>query len=464
MAVAVEWKGLSLVGSLFLFGWAVPAFAQNPQLTTPDPNQERLLQPPRRPAPIPAPVPLTPSRPAVQPTSAPDADRTLQVSRIEVTGSTVLGPDQLDPIIQPLENQTVTLGQLLAAADAITQLYVDRGFITSRAVLAEQQVAGGVVQIQVIEGRLQEIQIEGNRRLNTEYLRSRVNLGVSVPLNPAKLEEQLRLLKTNPLLENVEASLRPGEGPGESILVVQVVEDPQPFKLSFSLDNYVPPSVAAQRASLAVGYENLSGLGDEISAAYSVGLNFSDWEQAALNVYDFSYRVPLNPMEGTLQFRAALTNNQITDPDFAALNVSGESQLYALSFRQPLLRTVREEFALSGGFTWQQGQTFLDGTGIPFGFGPDEDGFSTTSVFSFGQDYIRRDTSGAWVVISQLNLGLGILGATVNESPVPDGNFLSWQAQAQRIQSFGNDYLLIMQGYLQLSTDGLLPQQQFVIG
>jgi hemolysin activation/secretion protein len=52
----------------------------------------------------------------------------------------------------------------------------------------------------------------------------------------------------------------------------------------------------------------------------------------------------------------------------------------------------------------------------------------------------------------------------VNEDPVPDGRFLSWLGQIQRVQVLNNDNFLILQADVQLSTSGLLPSQQFVIG
>jgi hemolysin activation/secretion protein len=109
--------------------------------------------------------------------------------------------------VQPYEGRTLTLEQLREVADKITQLYLDQGYITSRAILANQVIPpDGVVEIAVIEGSLQDIQVEGTRRVKPGYIRSRVQLGTSKPLNTGKLEDQLRLLRADPLFENVEAS------------------------------------------------------------------------------------------------------------------------------------------------------------------------------------------------------------------------------------------------------------------
>jgi hemolysin activation/secretion protein len=170
-------------------------------------------------------------------------------------------------------------------------------------------------------------------------------------------------------------------------------------------------------------------------------------------------------MDGTLQLRTVIDRNEVTQAPFDEFGIEGESELYEVSFRQPFIRSVREEFALSLGFSHRNGQTFLfNDLATPFGEGPDEDGVSRTSVIKFGQDYVRRDVQGAWSLRSQFSLGTGLLDATINDHPTPDGRFLSWLGQIQRVQRLGNDHLLIVQGDLQLTPDSLLPSEQFVIG
>jgi hemolysin activation/secretion protein len=273
-----------------------------------------------------------------------------------------------------------------------------------------------------------------------------------------ELEDKLRLLKNDPVLKNLDASLQPSTGAGKSILVVRV-EEANPLIINLYADNNSSPAVGAERFGITVGVRNLSGLGDRAIAAYS-----RTYEGGA-NVYDFSYRVPINADNGTLQFRVAPSNNRITDPKFEAFGIRGSQNLYEVSYRQPIIRSSRQELALSVGFTYSRGQTFLfEDVPTPFGLGPDQNGVSTTSVLKFGQSYIRRNSQGGWALNSQLNWGTGLFNATVNADPVPDGRFLSWLGQVQRIQSFGKDWQLLLGSDLQLSANSLLPAQQFVVG
>ncbi|WP_204368515.1 ShlB/FhaC/HecB family hemolysin secretion/activation protein [Neosynechococcus sphagnicola] len=439
-------------------GFEVAQRAAPPNLTPrPNPNLDRFLQPPPTPTPLPAPTPplFTPPSSTPAPT---EPTVPIPVTTIDVKGSTVFGAADWNPIIQPLQGHSVTLEQLQQVADAITQLYLNKGYITSRAILVDQTIVNGVVQIQVIEGRLESIQVQGNKRVSRNYISSRIRLGAKTPLNTSHLEDQLRLLKADPLFKSVEASLRPGKELGGSILVVKVAEANH-YITSFFADNYSPPSVGGERFGVIMGHRNLSGQGDTISAAYNRTTT------GGANVYDFDYALPVNAMNGTLLLRAAPYDNQITDPNFKQFGIRGTNSLYEIGFRQPLIRSTRQEFALSLGFAYQSGQTFLfDNLPTPFGIGPSSDGVSTTSIVKFGQDYVRRDALGAWALRSQVSVGTGLFDATQNPAPIPDGEFISWLGQAQRVQLFGKDRLLILSADLQLTPNSLLPQQQFVIG
>ncbi|MBH8560894.1 ShlB/FhaC/HecB family hemolysin secretion/activation protein [Nostoc sp. CENA67] len=432
-----------------------PAIAQAPNPKG-DRNQDRF---PQREV---TPAPLSPEEKPLQPTPTPETSPTptsesIRVEKIQVTGSSIFSSKILNNITKSVEGRSVTLAELTQIADAITQLYLNKGYITSRAILVDQKINNGVVEIRVIEGSLEKIEIQGTKRLNPNYVRSRILLGASKPLLTANLEDQLKLLRSDPLFTNVEASLRPGTGLGQSILVVRVTEA-NPFNGTLSIDNYSPPSVGSERLGVSASYGNLTGIGDEIAASYY------RTAQGGSNIYDFSYRVPLNAMNGTLQLRTSINNVEVIQEPFKTLDISGESQLYEINYRQPLLRSPREEFALSLGFAVQNGQTFTFAGPTPFGFGPDAEGNSRTRVIKFGQDYVSRDVQGAWALRSLFSFGIDVFDATINSDPVPDGRFFSWLAQVQRVQRLSEGNLLIAQAEIQLTPNALLPSQQFVVG
>lgn len=433
----------------------LPIPTENPR---PNPNRDRFLQP------LPQPTQLeTPKEQELEPvptqTLPEEPDKKIFVQRILVSGSTVLTPQEINTLVEPFEKRFTNLLELRQVADKITEIYLERGYITSRAILPVQTISEGVVRIEIIEGILGEIQIEGTKRLQDSYIKSRIRLGVRKPLDTAMLENQLRLLRTDPLFKNLEASLRPSKTLGESILIVDVKET-NPLELSMNIDNYSPPTVGSERTGWTAIHRNLTGRGDSLAASYNTTRLFDDKS----DVFDFIYNLPINAMNGNVQVRVAPNSNEIGLRE--DIDISGTTDLYEFSFRQPLLRNPRQEFSLSFGVSYQRTKNFLNGELYNFS-GSDNtenDAINSTTVIRLGQDYIRRDLQGAWALRSQFNIGTGLFDATIRKDPEPDGHFLSWLGQVQRVQILSNNHLLIVQGDLQLSSTGLLSYQKFIIG
>ena len=391
---------------------------------------------------------------------------TTSVTQVKVVGSTILSAAELSKITTGVTHHGINLIALNQIADEITQLYLKRGFATSRAIVPLQSIkSNGVVTIQVIEGWLGEIQVKGNHQLQSGYIQSRLRLAGGTPLNIHRLEAQIRLLNTDPMLEHVEASLRAGTKPGESILIADVQETAR-SNSSLSSDNYSSVNGFPQQTRVSASYRNPIGVGDELTLASSLGppQSYIDGINGSEN-YDVSYRIPVNAREGAVQLRASVDDRLIGDTAYAALGLRSRDEVYSLTFRQPLVRSLRQEFALSAGFSADRSQTFLfKNIPYPFVSSADAQGVTQTRILQFGQDYTLRDPLGTWSIGSVFNVGLGILGATEQSSSTPDGQFFSWQLQGQRVQQLGRDNLLIAQGNLQLSPDGLLSSQQFNLG
>ena len=381
------------------------------------------------------------------------------IKQVQIIGNSVLSSQALAPILQTIPDQNITPEIVTSVAEAITQLYVKQGYITSQALfdpLDPQSIVNGIAQIRVIEGQIERVDISGLERTNPDYVRSRINLGLANPFNANQLEDQLRLLRADPLFRKITSSLKPSTKEGKSLITVQIEEANQ-FSGAVSFDNYSPVAVGSERLGTALSYRNLTGFGDLLTASYYRSTS------GGSNLYDFSYSIPLNPMNGTVAIRYAPSNYRITDPNFANLNIRGSNSLYDIVYRQPIIGDPRQEFALSLGFAHQTGQTFLfENLAVPFGIGPDANGVSTTSVFRFGQDYTLRDPNGVWAMRSQFNLGTGLFNATF--VTVPNAGFFSWTGQLQRVQALGTDALLIASLDSQLSANPLLASQQFVIG
>jgi hemolysin activation/secretion protein len=131
--------------------------------------------------------------------------------------------------------QGLTIGQLQKVADAITQYYHDKGYFLARAVIPAQEIKEGVVNIRVLEGRLEKVQTSGNKMYSDQTLAKPFKplLGELVTIN--RTENALLTLTKYPGL-SAAGVFRPGEDVGTTDIVVNVQNEKR-FDGSVRADN-----------------------------------------------------------------------------------------------------------------------------------------------------------------------------------------------------------------------------------
>ncbi|MBH0180069.1 MAG: ShlB/FhaC/HecB family hemolysin secretion/activation protein, partial [Nitrospira sp.] len=101
----------------------------------------------------PMPAPITPAAP-LPPTDTHDRLPPVKVfvREFRFEGQTVLTAQELHALAAPYTGREVTTEDLESVRTAVTLLYVQRGYVTSGAVIPDQAVTEGLVRIQIIEG------------------------------------------------------------------------------------------------------------------------------------------------------------------------------------------------------------------------------------------------------------------------------------------------------------------------
>lgn len=416
---------------------------------------------PQPPAPLPTlpAVPIPPEEEGKQPLG----QIHVFASYIHVTGSTVFSDEELAEVTAPFKNRTLTTEDLERLRLALTLLYVNRGYITSGAVIPDQDVTFGVITIQIVEGTLAHIDVEGQDWFRAGYLRDRIERGAQTPLRLEPLQERLQLLQQDPRIERINAELRPGDKRGESTLQLNVKET-SPWKAWLDFSNYQTPVVGAERGLATIAHQNVTGNGDAFSFTYgkSRGVN---------PIVDTSYSLPLNRYDTT--FIASYRRNDflVVDNAFRSLDMNAESEIIGFTLRQPIYRTISDEFAvaITGERLYNKITSVFDdipGQSFQFIPGSSNTGVNAVSALRFTQEYTHRTSSSVIAARSRFSLGIDVLGATINGGQTPDGQFFSWLGQVQgvrRLDEWGGLQLL-GQMSLQLANDRLFPLEQIPVG
>ncbi|HEU4686043.1 MAG TPA: ShlB/FhaC/HecB family hemolysin secretion/activation protein [Nitrospira sp.] len=420
----------------------------------PGPLKEEFQRPHLPPSPVLPIVPLPPEEP-----KRPGAVHVF-VRDIWVTGNTVFSDAQIAEVTAPFKNRTLATEDLERLRLALTLLYINHGYITSGAVIPDQDVVAGVVTVHVIEGKLSRINVEGNRWFSASYLRDRLERGVQTPVLLYPLQEQLQLLQQDRRIERVNAELRPGDARGESVLNVRVA-DKQPFHASMEVNNYQSPLVGEVKGIGTLTYDNITGRGDTASVSYGQS-------SGAFPIVYGSYAVPLNRYGTTFSPYYRRYDFKLIEPPFDPLQLKTNTEIIGMSLRQPLYQTVTDEFALMiiGEHLFTQSFVFRT---VPIDLFPGfQNGVATVSALRFALDWTHRTVDTVIAARSRFSVGVNVLGATINANPdTPDGQFFSWLGQLQTIKQFGERLFgmqLLQRMDVQLTNSPLFPLEQVALG
>lgn len=386
----------------------------------------------------------------------------IRVTAFAFEGNTVCSNAELAAVVAPFSGRTITAEELEQARLAVTAHYIGRGYVNSGAVLGDQEIDRGVITFTIVEGRLSDIEVRGNRWLRSRYIARRLERRSGPPLNVHGIQEALLLLNDHAVIEKVNADLQPAGKPGESRLVVNVKERfPLHAGLEFSNDR--PASVGAEHLDFVASDQSLTGNGDLLDARLTLLNRTKSGAETGFENFAVSYALPLNSWDTTLRLAYSQNDYAIIEEPFLLLDISGRSHEYEVSLRQPLYRTFQTEFALSLTGARRHSETFLRGE--PFTLAPGAvDGETDVTVIRFAQEWSRRTQSQVIALRSSLNFGIRAFGATDNGTD-RDAEFFSWLGQVQYIQRFGQHGVqLILRGDFQWTPDQLLTLEQFSIG
>ncbi|MEO8626660.1 MAG: ShlB/FhaC/HecB family hemolysin secretion/activation protein [Betaproteobacteria bacterium] len=412
---------------------------------------------------IPVPGQILPPLRSPQPRETDDASGLQFLVRdIRVVGSTVFTEQQLAVVTSSYVNRKVTSEDLEALRIALTRLYVDKGYVNSGAVLPDQTVEAGVITYQIVEGKLDRIEMQGNRWLRERYYRDRLALAAGPPLNVDTLQERIQILLEDPRIERLNAELKPGASASEAILNVRA-EERSPLKLWFDFDNYQAPSVGAERGVATIQHNSVTGNGDVLELSYgrSRGLD---------PLLDLGYTVPITARDTTLGIRYRKNDLVVVENPFASLNIESQSEVYTVSLRQPVYHTpsALATLELAGERTSLQTSVL----GVPFDLEPGAvNGETVSTAVRFAQEFAYRTRDQVIAARSRFSVGVDALSATTHTDGKPDSEFFTWLGQFQWVRQFDTlapvgmpNAQVIFRSDVQLSNKPLLTVEQIALG
>ncbi|WP_341964470.1 ShlB/FhaC/HecB family hemolysin secretion/activation protein [Pseudomonas sp. RC10] len=202
--------------------------------------------------------------PTITPTrqSKPTSSACFPIRRITLKGAAHLSVADQRRLVEPFHNQCLGAAQLDGLLRGVTNHYLNKGWVTSRAYLPEQDLSGGTLTVQVVEGQLEALGAEQGA-FTAQELRMGFPGQAGEILDLRTLEQlvdQLNRLPSN----RARLELKPGKQVGGSD--VRVLNEPlKPWRAQLSRSNAGQKSTGEQQWDLGLEWDNPLGLADRLN-------------------------------------------------------------------------------------------------------------------------------------------------------------------------------------------------------
>ncbi len=376
------------------------------------------------------------------------------VRQIEVEGNTVLSPAELRAAVGQYEGRSLTLPDLQHLAVALRARYEELGYFLVRVQVPTQTLENGVVRLQVTEGKIGQLRIEGNENYSTEYIRSYFEALLAE--TPARLETLHRalLLLNDHLHLKAESFVEPGQESGTADIVIKV-QDSLPLEVTLAYDNFGNQFTGTNRFTVAPHAGNLFGSGESLYVATLVPFPSVETRPYVLAAFD----APVN-RDGT-RVGASYANGAFTvGGDLTTLDIRGSASLYSLFATHALERQEHHRADVLGAFNVKT----YDNSILGFPTSHDE-----IRSLSFGYRAEWTGDESRDLLATSLTQGLGtLLGGTANSSPFSSrpgagDSFTKLNLDYAHVQSVGQPFLIFrLTG--QVPTNPLVVGEQFSLG
>ncbi len=257
---------------------------------------------------------------------APAEGPKVSVQGFTFDGNRLFGSEQLAAAVQRFVGQQLSLAELNYAADLIGKFYQDRGFF-ARAVVPAQDVNDGMVRIQIVESRLDRIEIDASAAgEDDDRLRSYVSAGLA----PGNRLDLRRIERGTLLLNQLPGSsfrtvLRAGSTEGTSSVVL-VSETGQAKRFSAMVDASGSARAGRERMIVTASLHPIAAFGDELGLTV-LGSRGVQYGRAAYSLPLGSSGLSASVALSALRYK--LLNTPVT--------LKGDSQAAIASLRYPLV-------------------------------------------------------------------------------------------------------------------------------
>lgn len=273
----------------------------------------------------------------------------IEVKDIRITGLTVISPNILMPAVRQFIGPDKKFQDLLDAAGAIKRELARRGYFLADAVIPQQKIENGIVEILVVEGRLGKVNIEYDEdvKINRDLVAAYLSKLETDSVITARAVERALFLISDLRGITARSVFGPGEKIGTADLLVKISKA-KGIDGSLDIDANGSQYTGVYRGGGSVYLNNPFGQGDMLSAIYSksldAGIKSLNIGGKALDTGDMdytriSYLTPLGQWGSKVGASYSTLHYQLGTPFFDPAKASGNATVSSLIGIQPFIRS-----------------------------------------------------------------------------------------------------------------------------
>lgn len=391
-------------------------------------------------------------------------DQCFVISRVIIEGVTKISAEQIGDLTDPFKNRCIGVDDISALLKTLTNLYVDQGFITSRAYVPPQDIASTrVLRLTVVEGAVSEIYLNGQPAGKNAALAAAFPGMKGKVANIRDVEQgldQMNRLSSN----NAKSSMLPGSQQGTSILNIENKPGKR-WHVSMTNNTLGQESTGHSQSNVSLSFDGLLGVNDQLGISYGhSGPNYP-WGGDG-NGHSNSYSGNASIPYGYWTFSANGSWYQYDSSapgNFGPIETSGNSAEVGLGVDRVINRDKDSITTIRGGLTYKQTDNFLLGDRI-------EVGSRRYSVGTIGISHSRQMLGGVSAFDLTLEKGLDLFDAVKQGEPgagTADPRFSKFGLTVSGTRPFeisGErfEFTTLLSG--QYSSDNLLGAEQIALG
>ncbi|WP_419219213.1 ShlB/FhaC/HecB family hemolysin secretion/activation protein [Pseudomonas syringae] len=388
-------------------------------------RQDRLLEEQRRRLEDLKDLPGKQAAPAA-PVSPADT-RCFTIDRIELKGADSLSAAERDNLIKPYIGQCLGVPQLNELLKVITDRYIEKGLVTTRAYLPQQDLSKGDLQVLVIEGKLEKLRGDADSGLSARELAMTFPGEEGTMVNLREIEQMVDQLNRLPS-NQAQMELTPGKAVGGSDVAVK--NSPQkPWRATLSRTNEGQRSTGEQQWNAGLEWDNPLGLADQFSLRGGHDA-ISDRQKASRNA-SLSYSMPwgwwtFSYLYSTSEYRSVA---QASNIDFKQ---DGDSQNHQFRAERVVHRDALSKTSLNAGLAYLRTNNYVEDSKLALSS-------NRITEAQFGINHGRRIGSAFLNIDLGMQQGIGALDAQGNHDPGPgqaDARYRKYTGTLSYLQPF----------------------------